>query len=74
MQLHGILTLETTWLETIVRAYENDTLAREWAEKGGKLGKIRHVTWETEKDKDVSTWRYKQRRMYIPESLRLEVM
>ena len=47
---------------------------RSGRKKGGKLGKIKHVTWETEKDKDVSTWRYKQRRMYIPESLRLKVM
>ena len=66
--------LESTWPEVIAQAYEEDALAKEWSAKGGRLGKVRHVSWMEEASKEVSTWRYKQSRMYIPESLRLEVM
>ena len=49
-------------------------MAQEWLKQGGAQGKLRHIAWIWNMDFAVYMWRYKQKRMYIPEKLRLEVL
>ena len=71
---NSILMLETEWPKVLAAAYEDDRVAQEWRKKGASEGKVRHVSWVWDKDHNVHLWRYKQKRVYIPESLRLEVL
>src|SRR5450759_395328 len=74
LRANSLLVLETTWPKVLSEAYEDDRIAQEWLKKGGTQGKLRHVTWNLNKESGVYMWRYKQRRVYIPEKLRLEVL
>ncbi|CAM6094584.1 unnamed protein product [Calypogeia fissa] len=71
---NSILMLETEWPKVLAGAYEDDRIAQEWQRNGGKRGSIRHVSWVLDKEHDVHLWRYKQTRVYVPESLRLEIL
>ncbi|CAM6102888.1 unnamed protein product [Calypogeia fissa] len=71
---NSILMLETEWPKVLAGAYKDDRIAQEWQRNGGKRGSIRHVSWDLDKEHDVHLWRYKQTRVYVPESLRLEIL
>ncbi|CAM6093571.1 unnamed protein product [Calypogeia fissa] len=71
---NSILMLETECPKVLVGAYDDDRIAQEWQRYGGKRGSIRHVSWVLDKEHDVHLWRYKQTRVYVLESLRLEIL
>ncbi|CAM6125136.1 unnamed protein product [Calypogeia fissa] len=71
---NSILMLETEWPKVLAGAYDDDRIAQEWQRNGGKRGSIRHVSWVLDKEHDVHLWRYKQTWVYVPESLRLEIL
>ncbi|CAM6082044.1 unnamed protein product [Calypogeia fissa] len=71
---NDILMLETEWPKVLAAAYEDDQVAQEWQRNGGKKGSIRHVSWVLDKEHEVHLWQYKQTRVYVPQSLRLEIL
>ncbi|CAM6102376.1 unnamed protein product [Calypogeia fissa] len=71
---NDILMLETEWPKVLATAYEDDRVAQEWQRNGGKKGSIKHVSWVLDKEHGVHLWRYKQTRVYILQSLRLEIL
>src|SRR5450759_4219384 len=74
LQANSLLILETTGPKVLLEAYVDDRIAQVWLKNGGTQGKLRHITWILNKESGVYMWRYKQRRVYIPEKLRLEVL
>ena len=66
--------IKSEWPKVVAAAYETDRTAMYWQNNGGSQGKVRHVSLELDSKHNVQLWRFKQKRLYIPESLRLEVL
>src|SRR5450759_673810 len=74
LRAKSLLILETTWPKVLSKAYADDQIAWVWLKNSGTQGKLRHVTWNLNEESGVYMWRYKQRCVYIPKKLRLEVL
>ena len=67
--LSGAWQVQSQWPEEILKAYKNDTLAKSWLVKIAKSEKVPHIHVDR-----AGMIKWKQAKMYVPESLRLRML